>query len=64
MEHICLLTNLIVNSQLLKPFIEPILTNVLIWMIRSDFLGILNGLPTPRIFQFGNYFNMDKKFTQ
>ena len=28
-EHICQLTNLIANSQLLKQFIEPILTNVL-----------------------------------
>ena len=33
MEHICQVTNLIANKQLLKPFIEPILTNVLIWMI-------------------------------
>ena len=33
MEHICELTNLIVNRQLLKLFINPILTNVLIWMI-------------------------------
>ena len=32
MEHICQPTNLIANSQLLEPFIEPIL-NVLIWMI-------------------------------
>ena len=30
MQHICQLTNLIANSQLLKLFIEPILTNVLI----------------------------------
>ena len=30
MQHICQLTNLISNSQLLKLFIEPILTNVLI----------------------------------
>ena len=33
MEHICQLTNLIANSQLLKLFIELILTNLLIWMI-------------------------------
>ena len=33
MEHICQVTNLIANKQLLKPFREPILTNVLIWMI-------------------------------
>ena len=33
MERICQLTNLIANSQLLKPFTEPISTNVLIWMI-------------------------------
>ena len=30
MQHFCQLTNLIANSQLLKLFIEPILTNVLI----------------------------------
>ena len=33
MERIWQLTNLIANSQLLKPLIEPILTNVLISMI-------------------------------
>ena len=33
MKHICQLTNLITNSQLLKLFIEPILMNVWIWMI-------------------------------
>ena len=33
MEHICQLTNLITNSQLLQPFVEPILMNVLMWMI-------------------------------
>ena len=32
-EHSCELTNLIANNQLLKLFREPILTNVLIWMI-------------------------------
>ena len=30
MEHVCQLTNLIANSQLLKPFAGPILINVLI----------------------------------
>ena len=29
----------------------------------SDFLGLFNKLPPPRIFKFGHYFNMDKKFT-
>ena len=33
MEQICQLNNLIADSQFLKPFTEPILTNVLIWMI-------------------------------
>ena len=33
MEHICQLTNLIANSLPLKPFLEPILTNIIILMI-------------------------------
>ena len=33
MEHIYQLTSLIANSQLIKPFTEPILMNVLNWMI-------------------------------
>ena len=33
MEHICQLTKLTANSQLLKPFIESVVTNLLIWMI-------------------------------
>ena len=37
MEHICQLTNIITNSQLLKLFIEPILMNVLMWMIAVRF---------------------------
>ena len=53
MEHICHLTNLTTNSQFLKLFIEPILTNVLIWMIVVSFSWN---------FQCPNYFNMDKKF--
>ena len=37
MKRICQLTILIANSQLLKPFIESILTNVFIWMIAIRF---------------------------
>ena len=60
MKQICQLSNLITNSQLLKQFIEPILTNALIWMI---VVRILNDLPPPRIFHFADYFTMDKKIT-
>ena len=38
MEHICVLANLITNSQLLKPFIEPISINVLILMTVVPFV--------------------------
>ena len=37
MENICQKTNFIANSLLLKPFIELILINVLIWMIVIQF---------------------------
>ena len=37
MEHICQLTNQIAYSQLLKPFIEPILMTVLTWIIVVQF---------------------------
>ena len=39
MEHTCL-TNVIANSQLRKPFIEPIWTGALIWMIVVEFSWI------------------------
>ena len=45
MKHICQLTNLIADIQLLKPFIEPILMSV--GLLSSDFLGIFNDLPFP-----------------
>ena len=39
MEHICQLTNVMAKSKLLKPFIELILTVVLIWMVFVRFLN-------------------------
>ena len=63
MEHICQLTNLIANSQLLKSFIEPISTNVLIWMVVASFSWNLQRTPSYCSFQCHNYFNMDKKLT-
>ena len=45
MKHICQLTNLIADIQLLNPFIEPILMSV--GWLPSDFLEIFNDLPFP-----------------
>ena len=51
---------LIANSQLLKPFIEPIL---LIWMIVIRCSWNFERPPSSGIFRCCNYFNMVKKIT-
>ena len=67
MEHICQLTNLITNSQLLKTFIGPILTNALIWMIAFQFSWNFQQPPSSlhfsirHLFQYGQNIYSSKK---
>ena len=61
-EHICQLTNFITNSQLSKLFIEHILMNLLMWIIGVRFSWNFQLPPASRQL-FGNYFNVDKKFS-